>query len=147
MSKVSAFGLGFLGAIAISEGVMAHGVTIKTEITSHVEIQALHDSGTPMVQGQVQVFSPQNSETAQFTGQTDDQGRYQFTPTESGLWEVLVRQSGHGESQTLSVDLDGITPQVLASTESTNLTQRLLTIGSVIWGCVGTALYFKGRSV
>jgi nickel transport protein len=138
--------LGLFGAIAFSEGVMAHGVTIKTQMNLGVEVQAFYDEGQPLAQAQVQVFSPANAETALFTGQTDKDGRYQFTPTASGDWEILVRQSGHGESLTVPIDLGGKPLQSLASSGSDNLIQRLITLGSVIWGCVGTALYFKGRS-
>lgn len=146
MNKLSGIGFGLLGAIAISEGVIAHGVTIKVQVSPQVEVEALHDDGQPIRQAQIQIFGPTNPDMAKFSGQTDDQGRYQFSPAESGLWEVIVRQAGHGESLTLPINLDDEKPQTLASPEGTTLTQRLLTLGSVIWGCVGTALYFKRRS-
>jgi nickel transport protein len=139
-------GLGLLGAIAFSEGVMAHGVSINAQMTFGVEVQASYDEGQPLALAQVQVFSPTNAETALFTGQTDKEGRYQFIPTGSGNWEILVRQSGHGESLTVPIDLGGEPLPSLASSGSDNLSQRLITLGSVIWGCIGTALYFKGRS-
>lgn len=140
--------LGLLGAIAVSEGAIAHGVVIQTEVKPVVEVLGQYEDGTPLKQGQVKVFSTDNPEQPQFVGQTDDQGRYTFQPTKVGEWEIFIRQAGHGGQTVLDLENSEKEGVIIAKTTTGySWPQRLIMIGAVFWGCIGTALYFKGRSL
>lgn len=134
-------GLAVLGMLAVPAIASAHGVRIQSQAASAIAIQATYDSNQPMADAQVQVFSPGNLQTPVFTGTTDSEGRFLFLPDAPGDWEVSVRQAGHGEIVVIPVSAAG---ELAVNSQSTGLTglQRGIVIGAVIWGCVGTALYF-----
>jgi len=139
----------------------AHGALI--EVTQKtVEIKATFDNGDPMAAAQVLIYSPTDLETPWEKGQTDSEGRFTFTPEERapGQWEVTVRQAGHGGTTTFAVgeSTTGATTTEHAastaastSTASTNgapltaSTQKWVSIAAVIWGFVGTALFFSRK--
>ncbi len=148
-----------------SEKALAHGVNISHNITQAIEINAQYDTGTPMSNAQVNVYAPDDPRTPWKQGTTDDQGIFIFTPDSSktGYWEVQVRQAGHGglisipvEADTNSSESAGSEPTETASeiqqeprsvssdlSEGLNSIQKGLMMGSVIWGCIGTALFFS----
>ncbi|MEO1070063.1 MAG: carboxypeptidase-like regulatory domain-containing protein [Cyanobacteria bacterium J06638_6] len=146
-----------LGLMSWETAVLAHGVTVEHRQVSNVEIQARFDSGEPLANAQVLVYAPEDPTEAWERGTTDDQGRFSFAPdlTQPGNWEVVVRQAGHGELTTIPVGAlapaDGSGARVGAEPAANSLispsttlspVQRGITIGSVVWGCVGTALFF-----
>ncbi|MGB3138916.1 MAG: carboxypeptidase-like regulatory domain-containing protein [Nodosilinea sp.] len=134
--------------------VLAHGVTVEQRQVSSIELQARFETGEPMASAQVLVYAPDAPSDIWQQGTTDDQGRFSFTPDAAlpGNWEVMVRQAGHGELTIVPVaDTAKSDPGVEAKTASNSLfspstglspVQRGITIGSVIWGCIGTALFF-----
>jgi nickel transport protein len=127
----------------------AHGVAIDYQPTRAYAINAAYDTGEPMPNAQVAVFSPDDPANPWLTGTTDAQGRFVFSPSAPGNWEVQVRQAGHGEILVIPVEGDMIgnhrgeteRPAAGAVDRYTPL-QKSLMIGSVIWGFVGTALFF-----
>lgn len=82
----------------------AHGVELDQEQTDAVAIEATYDTGEPMVDAQVSVYSPDDSETPWENGHIDEEGNFLFVPTEEGTWEVEVRQAGHGDVIEVSVE-------------------------------------------
>jgi nickel transport protein len=144
---------------------LSHGVhldyTATTKTITVIEIVATFDTGEPMRGGQVAVFAPDNPKTPWQTGVCDNEGRYRFTPDASlaGTWEVQVRQSGHGAilyinvgpetTSTAAADAGpGAEPlalQVHASSGHYTPLQYVLMGGCVVWGFVGTALYFSRK--
>jgi len=144
----------------IPERAVAHGANIEYQKTSAVEIEARYDSGTPMADAQVSVYSPDNPAEPWKTGLTDSRGRFVFIPDpdKSGLWEVKVRQAGHGDLIAVPVgpaagaEAAGDTPSgtpsrsdAIASNSSlqSNSPPTWVTAAAVIWGFVGTALFFS----
>ncbi|MEB3887447.1 carboxypeptidase regulatory-like domain-containing protein [Lyngbya sp. CCY1209] len=143
-------------AAGIPERAIAHGANIEYQKTSAVEIEARYDSGTPMADAQVSVYSPDNPAEPWKTGLTDSRGRFVFIPDpdKSGLWEVKVRQAGHGDLIAVPVGpaagaeaagdtrsrTDAIAPN---SSLQSNSLQTWVTAAAVIWGFVGTALFFS----
>jgi nickel transport protein len=138
-----------LGAGSWGLPVLAHGVVLEHRQVGSVEVLAQYDTGEPMANAQVIVYAPDEPNEAWQQGTTDDQ--------------VMVRQAGHGGIITVPVSpemADGAPPPASegATTDSetagsvpnsvispgTNLSpvQRGITIGSVIWGFIGTALFF-----
>lgn len=125
----------------------AHGV--KLEQRNSVEIEARYDNGQPMANAQVAVFPPDDPGVPLLTGTTDAQGQFRFVPDveRAGPWSVQVRQAGHGAIATVPVGpSEAATGAAPPSTGFTPL-QTLALGAAVVWGCVGTALFFSRRSV
>lgn len=149
------------------EKAIAHGAKIEYQTAPAIEIQATYDSGTPMANAQVVVYAPDDPATAWIEGKTDEKGNFSFIPdsSKSGNWEVKVRQAGHGAIVTIAVDslnaadnasseAGALAPNeetvqrnvILAKASSENqMPQKVVAIASVIWGFIGTALFFFRR--
>ena len=134
-----------LAPIALAQPAIAHGANITTQTTEAIEIQATYDSGEPMGQAEVVIYAPSDPSVPWQTGMTNGAGRFSFVPDASqpGNWEVKVRQAGHGDLVTIPIDNQGT---VTAVTTGTAPLPRWVAIASVVWGCVGTALFFTGRT-
>lgn len=161
--------------LSLPTKTLAHGTKISYENTEAIVIKAAYDSGEPMGKAQISVYAPDNLSQPWLTGKTDEKGRFLFQPdsTKSGNWEVKVRHLGHGgvvrvpvtstaqteetqetqqtaspnsstPEQVVRVSEPDIHAERVAHLKHTPL-QRGLMIASVIWGCVGTALFFSNR--
>ena len=122
---------------------LAHGAHVQSRTTAAVEIQAAYDSGEPMVAATVQVFAPDDPETPRFTGVTDTAGRFVVIPPQPGNWEVSVRQAGHGDIAVIPVEANGAIAAGFTQPAGLTPLQRVVVLGAVAWGCVGTALFFR----
>ena len=142
---------------------LAHGVVLGYEPVNSVEIQAQYDTGEPMAEAQVVVYAPDDPNEPWIQSTTDADGLFTFTPDTSqpGNWEVMIRQAGHGGIVTVPVgegngeevaEDDGAaddhgaavtqTPPDQPSSENLSSVQQGIAIGAVIWGFIGTALFF-----
>jgi nickel transport protein len=140
---------------------IAHGVAIEYQATQAYEIKAAYDTGAPMANAQIAVFAPTDPAKPWLTGTTDAAGRFVFSPSTPGNWEVQVRQAGHGDILVIPVESGSATPIPTAPMPAASSSkvepgtnapagsvgpytplQKGVMIGSVIWGCVGTALFF-----
>ncbi|MEM6716632.1 MAG: carboxypeptidase-like regulatory domain-containing protein, partial [Cyanobacteria bacterium P01_C01_bin.147] len=101
--------------------------------------------GEPMAAATVQVFAPDDPQTPVQSGLTDASGRFVFVPTTAGTWEVSVRQAGHGDIAAIPVEAGGLVASEFTNDAGLSWLQRGVVVGAVIWGCVGTALYFGRR--
>ena len=131
---------------------IAHGANIQYWQTQAIEIKATYDDGTPIRNAQVIVYSPEDPATPWLTGTTDVQGRFIFTPdlSQSGNWDVKVRQSGHGNIISIPWKGSTITTRNHNSSYSNAVytpLQKAVMIVVVIWGFVGTALFFSRRKM
>lgn len=135
---------------------LAHGVTLAytTAAAVVVTVDARFDSGEPMAGGQVMVYAPNDPARPWLTGVCDETGQFQFTPdsTLPGTWEVQVRLAGHGDivyvpvGNPASTNLAaGTAAQVTQASGSYTPLQLVVMGASVIWGFIGTALFFSGR--
>ena len=137
-----------LSVILLSLGgtgaAFAHGATIEYTLSSAVEIVAAYDSGEPMAGGQVTVYAPDDPATPWLTGVCDDEGRFLFTPdpAKPGTWDVQVRQAGHGDMVHIAVGEGAAS----SGGGGFNAIQIVLMSVCVVWGFVGTALYFASRN-
>jgi len=121
----------------------AHGVKIVSQTKTTIEITATYDTGEPISGGQVTIYAPDNPSVPWSTGKCDEKGRFTFTPDPSkpGTWDVQVRHAGHGGMIHIPVG------QGTAASGSTGYTQLqiILMAVCVIWGFVGTTLFFSRR--
>ncbi|MGF1496695.1 MAG: carboxypeptidase regulatory-like domain-containing protein [Elainellaceae cyanobacterium] len=151
--------------VALAPRAIAHGTQIEYRTTQALEVQASYDTGKPMANAQVVVYAPDNPAEPWLTGTTDEQGRFTFTPDPSlpGQWDVQVRQAGHGDIVSIplgepvaeAAETGGdaaeaeaavamVSNSVSGSTELDPL-QKAVMAGAVIWGFIGTALFFMAR--
>lgn len=146
--------LTLLTLLAITGGIspgMAHGVKINSRSSQAIEIEAMYDSGEPMSNGQVTIYAPDEPSTPWLEGTTDDRGRFLFMPDleKSGNWEVKVRQAGHGNLISIAIEesADSNNSVIVSHNSGSNYSpiQTTVMIASIIWGCVGTALYFSQK--
>jgi nickel transport protein len=129
--------------LGLTVTVSAHGAKIEYTISLAVEIVAAYDTGEPMSGGQVTVYAPDDPATPWLTGVCDEAGRFTFTPDPDklGTWDVQVRQAGHGDMVHIPIGED------VALTGGTGYTSlQIVLMGvCVVWGFVGTALFFSRR--
>ncbi len=123
----------------------AHGVQISSAMVNGIEITALYDSGQPMAGGQVNVYAPDDPLEPWLTGTCDEQGKFFFIPDYSkpGLWEVQVRLAGHGD--LVRIEITGSEEAVVTGATGLSSLQKAVMALTVIWGAVGTALFFSRR--
>ena len=129
--------------LALPVPVYAHGAKIEYKVGMTVEIVATYDSGEPMAGAQVTVYAPDNPSTPWLTGVCDGEGRFSFTPdtTIAGTWDVQLRQAGHGDIVHIPIGTDSAGNGGGGNTPL----QIVLMAACVIWGSIGTALYFSRR--
>lgn len=158
------------GLSLVAQKAIAHGVEVQYQSRQGFEVSATYDSGEPMANAQVIIFSPENPSTPWQTTKTDAEGRFTFVPPEAGNWQVKIHQAGHGTSLTIPV-ADAAAPTASVTTAAADQPahadapaaesqptsvpvtaatasplQKGVMIGSVIWGCIGTALFFSRNS-
>ncbi len=130
--------------ITSAQEVLAHGVELEYYERNAIEVIARYDTDEPMAEAQVAVFAPGSPAEPWLTGLCDESGRFYFVPDPQmpGLWEVQVRQAGHGGLIRVEVGENGDGPPVMGSFTSA---QNILMAAAVIWGLIGTALFFSRR--
>lgn len=137
------YGLVLLSIITFPRAAFSHGVEIKHQTKSVIEIKATYDTGEPVSQGQVIIYAPGDPSTPWARGKCDDGGRYTFTPdfSQPGTWVVQVRKAGHGGMVHIPVG------ENMAAAGSSGYTtgQIALMSACVVWGLFGTALFFTRR--
>lgn len=141
--------MGILWVIAICCFVpiaaRAHGALLEYRQVPGIIVQAKYDNGMPMAQAQMTVYAPDNPTAPWLIGTGDEQGLFSFVPHPDlpGTWSIQARQAGHGAMIHIVVG-DDPQPKTLVTT-SPSLLQRLFMAGAVVWGFIGTALYFSRR--
>jgi nickel transport protein len=122
----------------------AHGAKIDYRINTTIDITATYDSGEPMAQAQVSVFAPDDPQTPWLTGTSDAEGKFSFSPdpAKPGTWDIQVRQAGHGDIIHLPIGGDSAST---GASGSFSTAQIIVMAACVVWGFIGTALYFSKR--
>jgi len=122
----------------------AHGAKIEYTVDMAIEIVATYDNGEPMAGAQVTVYAPDDPSTPWLTGICDDEGCFSFIPDTSkpGTWDIQVRQAGHGDIVHIPI---GEGSAATGSTGGYTVLQIVLMAICVVWGSVGTTLYFLRR--
>ena len=123
---------------------LAHGAKIEYTVNIAIELVATYDNGEPMAGAQFVVYAPDDPSTPWLTGVCDDEGRFSFIPDTSkpGTWDVQARQAGHGDIVHIPIGEDTVRT---GGTGGYTSLQIVLMAACVIWGSVGTALYFSRK--
>jgi nickel transport protein len=147
-------------AVLTPSVALAHGSNVAATVTRQVTVElivaveATYHSGRPMAGALVTVLAPGSPDEPWLTGECDAEGRFEFSPPvdRPGTWEVVVFSQGHGGRVSVDIAGEGEVPAsavVTAESSSTGHLTRLqkFVMGAcVIWGLVGTALFFsRGR--
>lgn len=130
----------------LTSNAFGHGAFLDATVVTAVEIQARYDTGEPMVAAQVSIFAPDDPVQPWKVGTTDSQGRYSFVPdARLGRWAIQARQAGHGAMGYVEIrdDMTTVTAGGTGYSQGSDTLQRLLMGASIVWGCIGTALYFR----
>lgn len=151
MKRIMAIPLLLAGIAGTGERAIAHGANIDYTRTEAIKIHAQYESGEPMANSSVTVYAPDDPAQPWLQGETDDNGNFVFVPDfeQAGDWAVRVRQAGHGNILNISIE-DGARPRgsaassdtISGSTGNYNPIRRWVAIFAVVWGFVGTALFF-----
>lgn len=137
----------------------AHGTDVVATVTRQVEVdlsvvvEATFHSGRPMAGAQVTVHAPGEPEAPWLVGTCDHEGRFEFAPPvdRPGVWEVRVAHHGHGGQVDVEVPATGeeTGPAVVRAEASSaphlTVLQKTVMGSCVVWGLVGTALFFSRR--
>ncbi|WP_211163347.1 hypothetical protein [Azoarcus taiwanensis] len=142
---------GAAAAVCAATGqAFAHAAYIQLSPARGVEVRAAYDSGEPMVSAQVRIYAPDAPARVWLQGLTDESGVYRFVPDPAidGAWAVQVRQAGHGAMGEIRLEPTSVPAAEAALPLSTSATgpdplQKALMAAAIIWGFIGTALYFK----
>lgn len=140
--------LALIATLPAAEGAMAHAAVVESRMVPGILIEAMYETGEPMSQAQVTVYGPADPARPALTGLTDESGVFGFVPTpgETGSWAVQVRQAGHGSMTHIRIgESSGPSTIQERSPASFNVLQRLIMAAAVIWGFIGTALFFNRR--
>lgn len=125
--------------------LLGHGARVIWEVQGDsVHISAAFDDGMPMDEAQVTVFSGAAPSVPYINGMTDENGTFTFLsdPEESLNWDVQVRKAGHGDMVHFSL---ANSSGILVEQGSFTPLQIILMSVCVVWGFVGTALFFRSK--
>lgn len=157
--------IALLTLLGIPSQVLAHGISVESQPTEAqvYEIKATYDTGEAAKNAQVAIYPPGDAIEPQISGFTNAEGRFLFAAPQAGEWEVQVLQAGHGDRIIVSVTQPQSKPvaqesspspspeaerlgqsDIASQTTRSKYTplQKASMIGAIVWGCVGTALFF-----
>ena len=128
--------------LVIAFPVYGHGANLYWEMQGDsVFVTATFDDGTPMDAAQVTVFSGAAPTVPYTSGIADENGRFAFVPNPdlSLTWDVQARKAGHGDMIHFSLTEES---EVTDAQKGFTTLQVTIMSVSVVWGFIGTALFF-----
>lgn len=137
--------LAFCAVLFFALPLYGHGAVIIWETQNDsIYVRASFDDGQPMSEAQVTVFSGAAPSVAFETGLTDENGAFSFLSQieESTDWDVQVRKAGHGD--IVHITLDGESQTQSAQIGFSTLQIILMSL-CVVWGFIGTSLFFASK--
>ena len=141
-NKISVFILSLL--LLCTLDLFSHGVSTKIIKKGIVGIRFAYEGGNAFSNVKVKIYSPDDASKPFIVTSTDTAGYVYFAPTKKGEWIVVAKdEGGHAKRVNLNID-DSFSVQSKSAGEMTPL-QKLIMGLAVVWGFIGTALFFKGR--
>lgn len=129
----------------ITAAAFSHGTKYEIVKTGRIGVKAMYDSGEAISNANVLVFPPGET-SASVTEKADSGGVFYFTPDRAGTWTFQVRDgTGHGMRINLDIDESLSVAGDTVQGSGVSTAQKILMALCVVWGAIGTALYFKGK--
>jgi nickel transport protein len=126
----------------LASPVAGHGTGYEILGSGGITIRAFFDSGEPLARANVKVFAPRETEP-HATSVTDADGVFMFRPDRPGVWVLQVLdRGGHGVRINCDVN-DTMVVEKTAGAGRIGLGQKMIMAACVLWGFVGTALFFR----
>ena len=123
--------------------VFAHGTDYEVYTNGIVGIKAMYDTGVVMENSSVLIFAPNEVDVFLETV-TDKNGFVCFKPDRSGTWILQVRGDGvHGMRINLNIDENMLIMK--EEDNSAEYVQKIIMAICVVFGLIGTALFFKTK--
>lgn len=126
--------------------LFAHGTKYEVLSEEIVGIKAMFDTGEPITNAKVLIFAPDETEVT-YTTKSDSDGVFYVIPDKAGTWTMQVRdKDGHGMRINLVVSESMQLVSNKGGKIGMTYLQKVIAALCVIWGCIGTALYFKRKA-
>lgn len=123
--------------------IYAHGVVYEF-VQNKVCIKVSYESGEAFYPATVKVYRPDEKKVS-MKSKTDENGFFSFEPDIAGKWILMFQDSsGHGTRVNVNIK-DDLTLDIENSVDSISVFQKIIMGICVIWGFVGTALFFIKR--
>lgn len=130
--------------ILFTFSTFSHGV-ICDFIQKNVGLKITYEDGTPFVNANVDLYSPDDYKNPILKSTTDEKGQFFFEPDKAGTWIVMIRDNmGHGTRKNITIG-DDLQPISENNKNSLNFVQKIIIAISVIWGLIGTALFYNRK--
>ncbi len=143
--KIKKFYTALLLIFLAAPSLYSHGTKYEIVNSGEIGVKAMYDSGDAIALANVLVFPP-GSSASTASIKSDKNGVFYFTPDASGTWTFQVRDtSGHGMRINLPIDESLLLQRGDDSGSGLSMIQKIVVALSIVWGAIGTALYFKGR--
>lgn len=128
-----------------SSVVFAHGTQYEIIQPKEISVKSSFGTGVPMANCDVLIFYPSSTKIDMKT-RTNNDGIFSFIPDKAGIWSIQVRdKSGHGMRINLEIDEQFKLKSDNSTNNGISYIQKIIMAICVIWGFVGTALFFKRR--
>ncbi len=124
--------------------VFPHETHHSVRMGKAVIIAAEHEHDDPMSFAAYKIYAPGGGTTEFQNGRTDSNGRLAFVPNVPGEWRVKIGDGmGHGADVAVKVTPEMTIQETVQG--GLHVWQKILMAASVVWGALGTALYFRKR--
>ena len=147
----------------------AHGALLEQQTVPGIAVRAMYDTGEPMKTAQITVYAPNDPAKPWLTGKADPEGYFRFVPdpTIAGQWTIQAREAGHGAliyvtlgnekaasasaasaasgTASASAQAAPVVAQPVVSAQANQPLQRWVMVACVVWGFIGTALFFARK--
>ncbi|KAI9129341.1 carboxypeptidase-like regulatory domain-containing protein [Acaryochloris sp. CCMEE 5410] len=132
--------LGLWVNLWVTPAILAHGIVVDYRVTpGTVEIEAAFESGEPMANAQVTVYTPDHAAEPWLTATADEEGHFTFSPPadQKGTWQIKVQQAGHGK--ILNIPVNETSSGTAGAKPFSPLVQNVISV-IVIGGSILTAI-------
>ncbi len=144
--------LAVAAALAAAPLATAHGHAAYLDVgpVEGIAVQGRYDDGSAMAGAQIAVFAPDDPARPWLTGVADEAGWFRFVPDPAlaGRWTIQARQAGHGAMAHVDLGQPGeatVVRLTSSGNDAPSPLQRGLMAAAVVWGAIGTALFFRRR--
>lgn len=135
----------FILILLFNSLIFSHSI-VQKDINGGVGLQISYDSGGPLSEADVQIFSPENRKLAFQQLSTDMNGRFLFYPDKTGKWKI-VANDGIGHGLTTEITIENLQIMKTSGAEHPGFSRfHKIVIGiSIIFGITGILFFFSAK--